>query len=137
MDDASIPSLLAMPYLGAMSMSDPVYLNTRKMVLSADNPFFYKGKVAEGVGGPHIGKNMVWPMSIIARGLTSTDDAEIKQCLAMLQKSHGDTGFMHESFHVDNPRQYTRAAFPWVNALFGEFLWKTYQERPDLLNAAT
>jgi meiotically up-regulated gene 157 (Mug157) protein len=135
MDDASIPSLLAMPYLGAMSMSDPVYLNTRKMVLSADNPFFYKGKVAQGVGGPHIGKNMVWPMSIIARALTSTDEAEIKQCLAMLQKSHGDTGFMHESFHVDNPRQYTRAAFPWVNAMLGEFLWKTYQERPDLLNA--
>lgn len=133
MDDANIPSLLALPYIGAISMTDPVYLNTRKMVLSAANPFYYKGKVAEGTGGPHIGKDMVWPMSIIVRGLTSTDDEEIKLCLGMLQKSHGDTGFMHESFHIDNARQYTRASFPWVNTLFGEFLWKTYQERPELL----
>lgn len=134
MDDANIPSLLALPYLGAISMIDPVYLNTRKMLLSEVNPFFYKGKVAEGVGGPHLGKNMVWPMSIIARGLTSTDDEEIKQCLTMLQHSHADTGFMHESFNVDNSQQYTRFAFPWVNSLFGEFLWKTYQERPYLLS---
>lgn len=135
MDDANMPGLLALPYIGAISMTDPVYLNTRKMLLSADNPFFYKGKVAEGIGGPHIGKNMVWPMSIIARGLTSTDEEEIKLCLAMLLKSHADTGFMHESFNVDNAKQYTRTAFPWVNSLFGEFLWKTYQERPDLLNS--
>lgn len=135
MDDANIPSLLALPYLGAISMSDQVYLNTRKMLLSSDNPFYYKGKVAEGIGGPHIGKNMVWPMSIIARGLTSSDEQEIKNCLTMLLKSHGDTGFMHESFHVDNARQYTRANFPWVNAMFGEFLWKTYQERPELINS--
>ena len=133
MDDAAIPSLLALPYIGALSMTDPIYLNTRKMVLSAENPFFYKGKVAEGIGGPHIGKNMVWPMSIIARGLTSTDDDEIKNCHLMLLKSHADTGFMHESFHVDNVKQYTRAAFPWVNTMYGEFLWKTYQERPNLL----
>ncbi|WP_158797478.1 glycoside hydrolase family 125 protein [Pedobacter sp. L105] len=134
MDDANIPSLLALPYLGTVSMSDPIYLNTRKMILSADNPYFYKGKVAEGIGGPHIGKNMVWPMSIIVRALTTTDEGEIKTCLSMLQKSHGDTGFMHESFHVDNARQYTRASFPWVNTMFGELLWKTYQERPDLLS---
>lgn len=133
MDDANVPSLLSLPYLGALSMSDPIYLNTRKLALSADNPFFYKGKVAEGTGGPHIGKNMVWPMGIIIRGLTSTDEDEIKLCLSMLLKSHGDTGFMHESFHADNARQYTRAAFPWANTIFGEFLWKTYQERPNLL----
>ena len=133
MDDANVPSLLSLPYLGALSMTDPIYLNTRKFVLSADNPFFYKGKVAEGTGGPHIGKNMVWPMGIIIRGLTSTDEDEIKLCLNMLLKSHGDTGFMHESFHTDNARQYTRAAFPWANTIFGEFLWKIYQERPNLL----
>lgn len=133
MDDANVPSLLALPYLGAVSMSDPIYLNTRKMALSKENPFFYKGKIAEGTGGPHIGKNMVWPMSIVVRALTSTDDEEIKLCLAMLQKSHGDTGLMHESFNVDNAKQYTRANFPWANTIFGEFLWKTYQERPELL----
>jgi len=133
MDDANIPSLLALPYLGALSMIDPVYLNTRKMILSSDNPFYYKGKEAEGIGGPHIGKNMIWPLSIIARALTSSDEDEIKYCLLMLRKSHADTGFMHESFHMDNPKQYTRAQFAWANTFFAELLWKTYQERPHLL----
>lgn len=134
MDDANIPSLLALPYLGAISMVDPIYLNTRKMVLSTDNPFFYKGKIAEGIGGPHIGKGMIWPMSIIARALTSSDEEEIKQCISTLQKSHADTGLIHESFHMDNPKQYTRAEFAWVNTYFAELLWKTYQERPHLLS---
>ncbi|RZM30001.1 MAG: glycoside hydrolase family 125 protein [Pedobacter sp.] len=135
MDDANIPSLLAMPYLGAVKLNDPVYQNTRRLVLSADNPFYYKGKVAEGVGGPHIGKDMVWPLSIIARGLTSTDDAEIKLCIQMLQSTHGDTGFMHESFHKDNAGKFTRSWFAWANTIFGEFLWKTYKERPHLLTS--
>jgi meiotically up-regulated gene 157 (Mug157) protein len=133
MDDANIPSLLALPYLGAISMVDPVYLNTRKMVLSTSNPFYFKGQIAEGIGGPHIGKNMIWPMSIIARALTSADDEEIKLCLDALLKSHAGTGFMHESFHADNPKQYTRAEFAWANTFFGELLWKLYQEKPHLL----
>ena len=133
MDDANIPGLLALPYLGAVSMTDPVYLNTRKMIHSDDNPFYYKGKAAEGIGGPHIGKDMIWPLSIIARALTSTDDDEIKMCIDVLRKTHADTGFIHESFHKDNPKQFTRAWFPWGNTIFGELLWKTYQERPHLL----
>lgn len=133
MDDANIPSLLAMPYLGSISMTDATYLNTRKMILTEDNPFFFKGSAAEGIGGPHIGKNMVWPLSIIARALTSTDEEEIGKCIQMLKNCHGGTGFMHESFHKDDPKQYTRAWFPWANTIFGELLWKTYQERPHLL----
>lgn len=133
MDDANLPGLLGLPYLGAISVTDPVYQNTRKMVLSKDNPFFYQGKETEGLGGPHIGKDMIWPMSIIVRALTSTDDEEIGKCLQILKKSHAGTGFMHESFQKDNFSQFTRNAFPWVNSLFGELLWKTYQERPHLL----
>ncbi|TDO23922.1 glycoside hydrolase family 125 protein [Pedobacter duraquae] len=133
MDDANIPSLLAMPYLGAVSLNDPIYKNTRRMVLSADNPFYYKGKAAEGIGGPHVGKDMIWPLSLIARGLTSTDDAEIKYCIQMLQSTHGGTGFMHESFHRDDATKFTRSWFAWANTIFGEFLWKTYQQRPHLL----
>ena len=133
MDDANIPGLLALPYLGAVSMTDPIYLNTRKMIHSDDNPFYYKGKATEGIGGPHIGKDMIWPLSIIARALTSTDDDEIKMCIDVLRKTHADTGFIHESFHKDNPKQFTRAWFPWGNTIFGELLWKTYQERPHLL----
>ncbi|XZF16345.1 glycoside hydrolase family 125 protein [Chitinophagaceae bacterium MMS25-I14] len=133
MDDANIPSLLAMPYLGAMDASDPVYVNTRKLLLSENNPFFFKGKAAEGIGGPHAGMNMIWPLGIIARGLTSTDDDEIRNCIHMLKATHAGTGFMHESFHKDDAAKFTRSWFAWANTIFGEFLWKTYKERPHLL----
>ncbi len=73
MDDANVPSLLSLPYLGAMEVTDPVYQNTRKMLLSENNPFYFKGKAAAGVGGPHVGLDMIWPMSITMQALTSTD----------------------------------------------------------------
>ncbi len=133
MDDANVPSLLALPYLGAVKTDDPVYRATRKYVLSTENPFFWKGKVAEGIGGPHAGMYMIWPMSIIMRGLTSTDDKEIKYCLNTLQMIHAGTGFMHESFNKDDPAKFTRKWFAWANTLFGEFVWKVYREKPYLL----
>lgn len=133
MDDANVPSLLSLPYLGAMSAEDPIYQNTRKFVLSKDNPYFFKGTAGEGIGGPHVGQDMIWPMSITMRGLTSKDDAEIKYCISTLQKTHAGTGFMHESFHKDNPAKFSRAWFAWSNTLFGELLWKTYHEKPSLL----
>ena len=133
MDDANVPSLLSLPYLGAVKETDPVYLNTRKMLLSANNPFFFKGAAGEGIGGPHAGKNMIWPLSIIMRGLTSNNDMEIKNCIEMLRKSHAGTGFMHESFHKDDAAKFTRKWFAWANTIFGEFLWKTYKEKPHLL----
>lgn len=133
MDDANVPSLLSLPYLGALKNTDPVYQNTRKMILSDNNPFFFKGKAGEGIGGPHVGKDMIWPMSITMRALTSTNDKEIKECIQLLQKSHGDTGFMHESFHKDDPKKFTRSWFAWANTLFGELLLKTYQQKKHLL----
>lgn len=133
MDDANVPSLLALPYLDAVNIDDPIYQNTRKFVWSPDNPFFFKGKAAEGIGGPHIGMDMVWPMSIIMRALTSTDGKEIRECIAMLKATHGDTGFMHESFHKDDPKNFTRSWFAWTNTLFGELLWDTYKKQPELL----
>ena len=133
MDDANVPSLLSMPYLGAVKASDPIYQNTRKLVLSASNPFFFKGTAGEGIGGPHVGQDMIWPMAITMRGLTSNSDAEIRSCIQMLVKTHGDTGFMHEAFHKDDPKKFTRKWFAWANTLFGEFLWKTYKEKPQLL----
>ncbi len=133
MDDANIPSLLSMPYLFESEEEDRIYKNTRELVLSRNNPFFFKGKAAEGIGGPHVGMDYIWPMSIIMRGLTSTDEKEIKTCLDMLQKTHAGTGFMHESFHKDDPSKFTRKWFAWANTLFGEFVWKVYQERPHLL----
>jgi meiotically up-regulated gene 157 (Mug157) protein len=133
MDDANVPSLLALPYLGAVSASDPVYQNTRKLILSEDNPFYFKGKAAEGIGGPHVGQDMIWPMAIIMKAMTSNNDKEIADCIEVLRKTHADTGFMHESFHKDDPKNFTRSWFAWANTLFGELLWKTYRERKHLL----
>lgn len=133
MDDANIPSLLSLPYLDTVTTGDPVYQRTREVLLSEDNPFFFKGKAGEGIGGPHIGLDMIWPMSITMRGLTSTDEQEISTCIEMLRATHGGTGFMHESFHKDDPKKFTRKWFAWANTLFGEFLWKTYKEKPHLL----
>jgi len=135
MDDSNVPSLLSLPYLGAMKVEDPIYQNTRKFALSKDNPYFFKGTAAEGIGGPHAGQDMIWPMSITMRALTSKNDAEIKYCIDTLRKTHAGKGFMHESFNKDNPANFTRAWFAWSNTLFGELLWKTYHEKPALLKA--
>jgi uncharacterized protein len=133
MDDANVPSLLSLPYLGAMKNTDPVYINTRKLLLSGHNPFFFKGKAGEGIGGPHVGVDMIWPLSIVIRGLTSGNEAEIKECLNLLQKTHGDTGFMHEAFHKDDAKKFTRKWFAWANTIFGELVLKTYKERKHLI----
>src|SRR5665213_1933340 len=85
MDDANVPSLLSLPYLNAVKRDDPVYENTRNFVLSGDNPFFFNGSAGEGIGGAHAGMDMIWPLSIIMRGLTSTDTREIKKCIIMLK----------------------------------------------------
>lgn len=133
MDDANVPSLLSLPYLNAVDVSDPIYQNTRSLVLSADNPFFFKGKVAEGIGGPHAGINMIWPLSIIMRALTSTNTAEIKQCVQWLKTSHAGTGFMHESFNKDDASNFTRKWFAWANTIFGELILHLYKEKNALI----
>ncbi len=138
MDDANVPSLLALPYLGDVDVDDPVYRNTRRFVWSTSNPYFFKGKAAEGIGGPHVGYDMIWPMSIMMKAFTSTDDAEIKQCIETLMTTHNGTGFMHESFHKDNPSNFTRDWFAWQNTLFGELILKLVNDgKLDLLNSIT
>ena len=136
MDDANVPSLLAMPYLGDMDANDPIYQNTRKYVWSKDNPYFFKGTAGEGIGGPHIGYDMIWPMSIMMKAFTSRDEKEIQTCIKMLMDTDAGTGFMHESFNKDNPEKFTRAWFAWQNTLFGELILKQVNEgRIDMLNA--
>lgn len=133
-DDGNIPSLLSLPYLGAVTTADPIYANTRRYVLSLSNPYYCQGKAAEGPGGPHVGMGMIWPLGVITRGLTSTDDQEIHGCLETLRRTHAGTGFMHEAFNKDNPKKFTRSWFAWANTIFGELVLKTFQERPHLLD---
>lgn len=135
MDDANVPSLLALAYLGDVAPDNPVYRNTRRFVLSDSNPYFFKGTAGEGIGGPHIGYDMIWPMSIMMRAFTSTDDNEIRDCIVMLMNTDAGTGFMHESFHKDNPENFTRAWFAWQNTLFGELILKLIHDgKLDVLN---
>ena len=136
MDDANVPSLLAMKYLNPEVIDMDIYANTREFVWSKNNPYFFTGKAGEGIGGPHIGYDMAWPMSIMMKAFTSDDDAEIKHCIEMLMCTDAGTGFMHESFHVDNPKDFTRKWFAWQNTLFGELIIKQINEgRLDVLNS--
>ncbi|MFT6842206.1 MAG: meiotically up-regulated gene 157 (Mug157) protein [Psychroserpens sp.] len=133
-DDANVPSLMSLAYLGAHKLTDKLYKNTRKFLLSDNNPYFLKGKLAEGQGSPHTGKNKIWPMGIILRAMTSTDTNEIIKCLKMLKATHAGTGFMHEGFDKDNPKNYGRDWFAWANTLFGELILKVYNENRSLLD---
>jgi meiotically up-regulated gene 157 (Mug157) protein len=136
MDDANVPSLLGLPYLGCCRRDDPRYLMTRTLAWSDRNPYFFSGKVAEGIGGPHEGLRMIWPMSIMIRALTGDDAGEIRRCLHWLATTDADTGFMHEAFDQDDPSHYTRAWFAWANSLFGEMIIDLVARRPGLLRRA-
>lgn len=138
MDDANVPSLLALGYLDPSFLNDPVYQNTRKFVWSRNNPYFFKGTAGEGIGGPHIGYDMIWPMSIMMKAFTSSDDAEIKWCIETLMKTDAGTGFMHESFNKNDPTNFTRAWFAWQNTLFGELIIHLIDTgKLELLNSIT
>lgn len=133
MDDANVPSLLSLPYLGACAKDDPLYVRTRRFVLSEHNPYFFRGTAGAGVGGPHAGMDRIWHLGLLMQALTSTSDAEITGVLDTLKRTHAGTGFMHESFHKDDPSVFTRAWFAWANTLFGELVLTVLEERPHLL----
>ncbi|HUD49630.1 MAG TPA: glycoside hydrolase family 125 protein [Candidatus Baltobacteraceae bacterium] len=132
-DDGNVPSLLSLPYLGAVTAAGKVYQNTRRFILSDSNPYYCQGKAANGPGGPHAGVDMIWPLGLIVQALTSTNDDEIALCLDTLRRTHAGTGFMHESFYMNDPNKFTRSWFAWANTMFGELILKVYAERPQLL----
>jgi uncharacterized protein len=133
MDDANVPSLMSLSYLGCCAPNDTIYRNTRRFVLSDDNMYYYSGRAGKGLGGPHSGLDMIWPLGLIIQAITSEDDREIAGCLATLKATHAGTGFMHESFHKDDPTRFTRKWFAWANTMFGELILKVLANRPALL----
>jgi len=135
MDDANVPSLLGLAYLRCLPADYPLWRATADAVWSDANPWFFRGRAAEGIGGPHIGEGQIWPMSIILRALSSDDDAVIGWSLKTLLHTHAGTGFMHEAFDKDDPARFTRSWFAWANGLFGELVVKVANERPHLLAA--
>ena len=128
MDDSNAPSLLCLPYLTDVAIDDPIYQNTRRFVWSEDNPYFFRGKAGEGIGGPHCGLNNPWPMSLVMKAFTTNDRAEKEWCVQEILKTDGDTGFMHESFNKDDAKKFTREWFAWANTLFGELIVDMYAE---------
>lgn len=133
MDDANAPSLSSLAYLGCVSSTDPLWRRTRDAAWSPDNPWFFKGRAAEGIGGPHVGQGQIWPMSLIIRALSSDDPAVIRACLRQLRDTDAATGFMHEAFDQDDPTRFTRSWFAWANGLFGELILHLDQTAPALL----
>jgi meiotically up-regulated gene 157 (Mug157) protein len=134
MDDANVPSLLALPYLGS-SPDAALYARTRSVVWSERNPWFFKGTAGEGIGGPHEGKDMIWPMAITMYALTSHSEAEIAHALTMLKHSSAGSGFIHESFNRNDATKFTRSWFAWANSLFGELVATTAEKHPSLVAA--
>jgi len=135
MDDANIPSLSGLAYLGCASPADPRWRRTAAAAWSTANPWFFRGRRAEGIGGPHVGPRQIWPMSLIVRALSAQDDATILRCMGLLKATHAGTGFMHEAFDQDDPAKFTRPWFAWANGLFGELILHLARQRPHLLRA--
>lgn len=128
MDDANVPSLLSLPYLGYCCKEDELYSNTREFILSSGNTYYYEGKFAKGIGSPHTPKDHIWPISLCMQGLTSNSKGEILDIIHTLRDTDAGTGFMHESFHKDKPEKFTREWFSWANTLFAELIIKYLDE---------
>lgn len=122
MDDANVPSLLSMKYLGYKSSRDDVAENTRRFLLSEANPFYYKGSAAAGIGSPHTPSGYIWHIAMAMEGLTSSSREEKLAVLRKMAETEGGKGMMHEGFHCDEPSRYTREWFSWANAMYAELL---------------
>ena len=120
MDDANVPSLLSLPYLGYVDKEDEIYQNTRKAVLSDLNPFYYEGKYAKGVGSPHTPERYIWHIALSIQLMTSVDEGEKKEILKWFETTDAGTNLLHEGFDVDNPNEFTREWFSWSNSMFCE-----------------
>jgi meiotically up-regulated gene 157 (Mug157) protein len=122
MDDANVPSLLSLPYLGACEPADPIYAATRRWVLSPADPWMFRGRLGDGIGSPHTGPGRIWPIAVAMRGLTAISAEERLAAVRLLGSSHAGTYLAHESFDPDDPAQFSRPWFAWANSLVGELL---------------
>ncbi|TGZ84046.1 DUF1237 domain-containing protein [Ascodesmis nigricans] len=134
MDDANMPSLLGLPLLGFISQSDPLYQNTRRMVLDkSSNPYFLSGRSFKGVGGPHIGIRQAWPLSLLVAAMTTDDDKEIMTNLNMVLGASANLGLIHESVNVERVSDYTRSWFAWANSVYAQTIMDLAKRKPHLI----
>ena len=118
MDDANIPSLLSMKYLGYVGKNPEIAENTRRFILSEGNPYFYRGTAASGIGSPHTPVCNIWHMALAMQGITSDSPEEKLRMLKLMTATDAGCGMMHESFHMDDPTQFSRSWFSWANAMY-------------------
>jgi uncharacterized protein len=156
MDDANIPSLLAMPLWNytrsEFAIPRPiegekahdyaaVYQNTRRFILSDSNPYWSKGPVLSAVGGPHLGPGRGWPMAATVAALTAYEpisgsedaEAEIEVQLQQILSSTAGSGVIHETVSGHSENLWTRAWFGWANGLFGELILRMEEHESGLL----
>lgn len=130
-DDSNVPNLISAPYLGYGDIHDERYLRTRKTLLSKENPFYYEGTFAKGIGSSHTPENYVWPIAMAMEGMTTADKAEKERILNQLVATDAGTHLMHEGFDVEDPNQYTREWFSWANMMFCELVMDYFDIRVE------
>lgn len=122
MDDANVPNLISLPYLGLISKNNPIYQNTRQASLSPINKYYYEGKYAKGIGSPHTPKGYIWPIALAIEGLTEDSKENKERILNTLVETTAETNMMHEGFDPNDPSKYTRPWFSWANMMFCELV---------------
>jgi meiotically up-regulated gene 157 (Mug157) protein len=122
LDDANVPSLVSLPYIGFSDHADPVYLATRSWALSGANPCWAQGRVVSGVGSTHTRRGWVWPLGIAMEGLTASDDRERERALARIEATTTTGGLLHESVDPSAPRRFSRSWFSWADMLYVELV---------------
>ena len=132
MDDANVPSLLAIPFIGYTNERDAVYVNTRKFILSSNNPYYYQGTILSGIGSPHTPQNYVWPIALAMEGLTTSDLNLITAKLNVISQTDANTNQCHEGIDVNNPDKYTREWFSWANMTFCQLAFHYLKVKGEL-----
>ncbi|PJM79630.1 glycoside hydrolase family 125 protein [Bifidobacterium scaligerum] len=129
MTDSNVPDLMAAPYLGYCATDDPIYLATRRTILSDENPYYYEGKYLKGIGSPHTPPRYVWPIALSIEAMTSASKEFEAETLDRLVATDAGTHLMHEGIDVDDPTKYTREWFSWSNMMFCELVMDYFDIR--------
>ncbi len=125
-DDANIPSLLSLPYLGFCAVGESRYLATRRFVLSKANAWFFTGSQASHIGSPHTGQNRVWPLAMAMEIITS-EKVEIEK-LNRLAALAIDSNGLHESIDVNDVSDFTREWFSWAEMTYIDAVFTTAEK---------
>ncbi|KAK5991941.1 Meiotically up-regulated gene protein [Cladobotryum mycophilum] len=133
MDDANVPSLVSLPYLGFLDRDDATYVKTKQAMFSKANPYYAKGKSFDGIGGPHVNATYPWPMSQISAIFGTDDDREIQQRLAIILENTSGLGLIHESIHIYDTQDFSRPWFAWANSYFAEMILDLAERKPGLI----